>query len=313
MSETTSLLSAGARILGRNKRYVIWFYLLNLTLASFAAAAFRSQAHALVDHSLYADKLLHGCHLVVLIEMLARPEFGPTKASTMPAFYFSFLFVLATVLFLPGVLLGYASDHRIPRYEFYRISGHNIWRMLRLLLFFTVIAGPISGILFAGQDALAKAAIRTSNERLPFFIQLLSLGIILVVVTAIRMWFDLAQTEVVVWDQSRVRKSIASSYRRMRHQRARLLGSYGCIAVLAIMVLFVGLWVWIKIVPAASVWGAFMMSQGILLLVLAARFWQRACAVAFHLERASQTAAETVPLPEIAAPLLPMAQANSAS
>jgi hypothetical protein len=313
MSETTSLLSAGARILGRNKRYVIWFYLLNLTLASFAAAAFRSQAHALVDHSLYADKLLHGFHLLVLIEMWARPEFGPTKASTMPAFYFSFLFVLATVLFLPGVLLGYASDHRIPRYEFYRISGHNIWRMLRLFLFFTVIAGSISGILFAGQDALTKAANHTSNERLPFLTQLLSLGVILVVVTAIRMWFDLAQTEVVVWDQSRVRKSVASSYRSMKHQRARLLGSYGCIAVLAITVLFVGLWVWIKIVPAASVWGAFMMSQVILLLMLAARFWQRACAVAFHLERASQTTAETVPLPEIAAPILPMAQPNSAS
>jgi hypothetical protein len=313
MSETTSLLSAGARILGRNKRYVIGFYLLNLTLASFAAAAFRSQAHAIVDHSLYADKLLHGFHIVVLIEMLARPEFGPLRASTMPAFYFSFLFVLATVLFLPGVLLGYASDHRIPRYEFYRVSGHNIWRMVRLFLFYAVIAGSVSGILFAGQGALTKAASQTSNERLPFFTQLLGLGVILVVVTAIRIWFDLAQTEVVLWDQSRVRKSIASSYRSMKHQRTRLLGSYGCIAVLTIIVLLVGLWVWIKIVPAASVWGAFMMGQVILLLVLAARFWQRACAVAFHLERASQTAAEPLPLSEIAAPILPLPQPSSAS
>jgi hypothetical protein len=313
MSQTTRLLSAGARILRRNKRYVIWFYLLNLTLASFATAAFRSQAHAIGDHSLYADKLLHGFHLVVFIEMLARPEFGPVKASTMPAFYLSFLFVLATVLFLPGVLLGYASDHRIPRYEFYRMSGHNIGRMVRLFLFFTVIAGSISGVLFAGQDALTKAANQTSNERLPFLTQLLCLGLISVVVTAIRIWFDLAQTEVVLGDQSRVRKSIASSYRSMKHQRTRLLGSYGCIAVLAIMVLFIGLWVWIKIVPAASIWGAFAMGQVILLLVLAARFWQRACAVAFHLERASQTAAETVLLPEVAAPILPMAQPSSAS
>jgi hypothetical protein len=313
MRETSRLLSAGARILGRNKRYVVWFYLLNLTLASFGAAAFRSQAHAIVDHSLYADKLLHGFHLVVLIELLARPEYGPVNASTMPAFYFSFLFVSATVLFLPGVLLGYASDHRIPRYEFYRASGHNLWRMVRLFLFFTVMAGSISAILFAGGHALTKAAGQTSNERLPFFTQLFSLGLILLVVTAIRSWFDLAQTEVVLWDQNRVRKSIASSYRSMKRQPIALLGSYGCIAGLAIMVLFVGLWVWIKIVPTASVWGAFMMGQLILLLVLAARFWQRACAVAFHLELASQTAAETPPLAEIASSTLPISEPSSAS
>jgi hypothetical protein len=313
MSEMTSLLSAGARILGRNKRYLIWFYLLNLSLASFAAGAFRSQAHAVVDHSLYADKVLHGFQVVALIEMVARPEFGPVSASTMPAFYFSLLFVLATVLFLPGVLLAFASDHRIPRYEFYRVSGHNLWRMVRLFLSFTVIAGSLSGILFAMQYALTKAASQTSNERLPFFTRLLCLGLILVVVTAIRIWFDLAQTEVVLWDQSRVRKSIAGSYRSMKMQRTRLLGSYGCIAALAITVLFVGLWVWIKIVPSASVWAAFVMGQVILLLVLAARFWQRACAVAFHLERANQTAAETLPVPEIAVPISPTAQPTPVS
>jgi hypothetical protein len=313
MSETTRLLSAGARILGRNKRYVIWFYLLNLTLASFGAATFRSQAHAMADHSLYADKLLHGFHVLVLIEMLARPEFGPSNTPIMPAFYFSLLFVLATVLFLPGVLLGYASDHRIPRYEFYRVSGHNLWRMVRLFLFYALIAGSISGILYAGQRALTSVASQTSNERLPFFTELLGLGVILLVVTAIRIWFDLAQTEVVLWDQSKVRKSIAASYRNMKQRRTRLLGSYGCIAALAIMALLVGLWVWIKIVPAPSVWGGFIMSQVILLLMLAARFWQRACAVAFHLDCARQTTAEPLPLPEIAAPPLPVAQPNSAS
>jgi hypothetical protein len=284
MNEKRSLLSAGAHIAKRNKRYVIWFYLLNLTLASFGAAAFRNQAHAILDHSLYADKLLHGFHLIVLLEMLNRPEFGPTNASTMPAFYFAFLFFLATMLFLPGVLLGYASDHRLPRTEFYRTCGHNIWRFVRLLLFFVIIAGPISGILGAAKNALAKAADQTSNERLPFFTQLLSLVIIFLVLTAIRIWFDLAQIQVVIRDQGKVRKSIATAYRGMKHHRARLLGSYVFIALLAMIVLVVGIWIWIKIVPAPSVLGAFIVSQAILLGWLAARFWQRACAVAFYLD-----------------------------
>ena len=298
MNENKGLLSAGALIVKRNKRYVIWFYLLNLTLASFGAAAFRNQAHAILDHSLYADKLLHGFHLLVLLEMLARPEFGPTNTSTMPAFYFAFLFFMATMFFLPGVLLGYASDHRLPRTEFYRTCGHNIWRFVRLFLFFAVIAGPISGILFAAQKALTKTADQTSNERLPFFTQLACLGIIFLVLTAIRIWFDLAQTQVVIRDQGQVRKSIAAAYRSMKNHRARLLGSYVAVALAAMMVLVLGIWAWIKVVPPASVLGAFVVSQAILLAWLAARFWQRACAVAFYLERENEPAAVVIPVHE---------------
>jgi hypothetical protein len=236
--------------------------------------------------------------------MLNRPEFGPTNASTMPAFYFAFLFFLATMLFMPGVLLGYASDHRLPRTEFYRTCGHNIWRFIRLLLFFVIIAGPIASILGAAKNALAKAADQTSNERLPFFTQLAFFAIIFLVLTAIRIWFDLAQIQVVIRDQGKVRKSIAAAYRSMKHHRAQLLGSYVFIAFLAMIVLVVGIWIWIKIVPAPSVLGAFIVSQAILLAWLAARFWQRACAVAFYLEW-EEPVTDVTPIREPAFPVMP--------
>jgi hypothetical protein len=304
MSEKTSLFAAGARIARRNKRYVIWFYLLNLTLASFGAAAFRNQAHAILDHSLYADKLLHGFHVTALVEMLAMPEFGSINGSSLSALYLALLFFTASLFFLPGVLRAYGSDHRLPREEFYRTCGLNVWRFVRLVLFFVILAAPLSGILVAGQMALVKAADQTSNERLPFFTHLVFLAIILLALTAIRVWFDLAQTEVVVRDQPRVRKCLASSYRSMKGHRARLLGIYMAIAFIAVMSLFCGLWVWIKVVPAASVLGAFIVGQAILLIWLAARFWQRACAVAFYLERASSADADVRSRPEIAAPAI---------
>jgi hypothetical protein len=147
MSENGNLVSAGAEIAGRNKRYVIWFYLLNLILAHFGAAAFSRQAHSVLDRSLYADKLLHGFNAGVFIELLARPEFGPLASSTAPAMMFAVLFFVASLLFMPGVLLGYASDHRVSRAEFYRVCGLNVWRFVRLSLFFVVIAGVIAGIL----------------------------------------------------------------------------------------------------------------------------------------------------------------------
>jgi hypothetical protein len=312
MNEKTGLISAGAGIAGRNKRYVIWFYLLNLVLASLGAGAFSAQVHGIFDHSLYADRVLHGFDAAVFGELLARPEFGPVRASTAPAVVFAVLFFLLTMLFLPGVLLGYASDHRLPRDEFWRACGRNVWRFVRLFLFFAVIAGSIAGIMFGVQGALAKAAEKSSYEKLPFFIQLGCMAIIFLVMTAVRAWFDLAETDVVVSDQGAVRKSVAFGFRNARRNLGRLLGSYVVIAIVGVAILAAGISLWEMIVPASSVLGAFIISQAILLLLLATRFWQRAAAVAFYVRRQVETPVlEMPPLTSVSMPELPVAQPGS--
>ena len=186
---------------------------------------------------------------------------------------------------MPGVLLGYASDHRISRDEFYRACGRNVWRFVRLFVFFTVIAGIVAGILSWGLNALVAAADKTSNERLPFFTQLLGTVVILIVLTIIRVWFDLAQTDVVLRDQSATRKSIAGGFRKLRHNFVRLVGSYIVIAIVALAVLVAGILLWHTIVPPSSVVGAFLVGQATLFLLLAIRFWQRATAVAFYVKK----------------------------
>jgi hypothetical protein len=303
MNEDINLLSTGADIARRHKRYVVWFYLLNLACAHFGATAFNDAAHGVLDHSLHADKLLHGFNLGVFIELLARPEFGALPSVTHPAMMFAVVFFLASLLFMPGVLLGYASDHRLPRDEFYRACGRNVWRFVRLFLFFAIIAGVLAGILFGAQNALVNAADQTSNERLPFFIQLAGMTIVFLAMTVIRIWFDLAQTDVVLRDQSAVRKSVATGFRKTRRNLGRLLGSYVVIAMVAVAVLVGGILLWHAIVPPSSVPGAFIVGQATLLLLLAARFWQRAAAVAFYVrELAEPVEEEARPNPAFAAP-----------
>src|SRR5271169_5754846 len=101
MSEYKGLLSSGWRMVGRNKRYIFWFWLLNLTLAEFGTSAFRKSAHAVLDHSLGGNRMVHGFDIAVMINLLSRPEFGSMSAMYTPAGYFSFLFLAATALFLP--------------------------------------------------------------------------------------------------------------------------------------------------------------------------------------------------------------------
>lgn len=304
MNEKGNLISSGARIAGRNKRYVVWFFVLNLTLALLGASGFLTHVRAILDNTLYADKLLHGFDLAVLIEMLSRPEMGSPNSSTVPAVFCAFLFFLATLLFMPGVLRGYASEERLPRDEFFRICGRNLWRFARLVLFFLLVAGPTVGILYWIQGALVKQADKSSNEKLPFYAQCAGFVIIFLIITAIRIWFDLAQVHVVLRDEGRVRKSVVVGFRNTRGNLGRLLGSYVLISIAALIVLAVGIWVWHVAVPSSSVLGAFVIGQVILLLWLVARFWQRATAVAFYRQKMTESTKEAERVSKAASALL---------
>ncbi len=296
MNDNKSLVSAGAGISKRNLRYIIWFYLLNLLFAWLGASGLGTRAHSIMDHSLYSDKLLHGFDAAVLVEMINRPEFGPAQSSTVPAVFFGILFLCVSLTFMPGVLLGYSSDHRISRDEFFRTCGRNLWRFVRLFLMAAVLAGIVVGLLSAGMGALAKAADKTNYERLPFFTNVAGWIIILLVLTKIRIWFDLAQTDVVLRDQPAVRKSVMAGLRIMRKSRIRLLGTYLAIFIVALAVLMIGIVLWHLIVPPSSIVGAFLVSQLMLLLFLATRFWQRAAAVAFYVKQMAEPVVEVAPV-----------------
>lgn len=281
MSEKKGLLSGGYEKVVRNKRYIFWFWLLNLTLAEFGVAAFRNQAHAVLDNSLYSGGLVRGFDLGVFIEMLMRPEFGPTKASTMPAVYFACLFFAFTVLFLPGVFLGYASNYRLPRDEFFRACGRNLWRFIRLLIVAGIVMGIVAGILFGIRGALVKAAGESTNELLSFEVSMACLLVIFLVLTTLRIWFDLAEADVVLSDQKAVRKSIGAGFRHTFRHLGRLLTSYVVTTIVAGIILLAGIWLWRHGVAPEHVGRAILVSQLTLLLLLMPRFWQRGIAVAY--------------------------------
>jgi hypothetical protein len=331
MTENKSLLGSAAGMVARNKRYIVWFYLLNLLLGLFGTVSFVTQARTVLDHSLYAGRLLHGFDLAVFVEMLARPEFGRTASSGLSALSFSVAFFLATALFLPGVLQGYASPYglaregaftsgilhrytsqaRLPRDEFFRACGRNLWRFVRLLIVFAIVAGIVAGLMFAARGALIKKATESTNELLPFSVSMASLFVIFVVMTVIRIWFDLAQTDIVLSDQRAVRKSIAAGFRHTWRGLFRLLMSYSVISVVAVLVLVAGLWIWLRFVPAEGVFKAFLAGQVTLLLLMIPRFWQRAAAVAYYEENMVPVLAlepiipEPSPVVAVPEPLIP--------
>src|ERR1035437_3302076 len=296
MAEHQSLLSGGWDRVARNKRYIIWFYVLNGALAWFGAGAFNRQAEAVLDHSLQADRLVHGFDLGVLIEMFSRPEFGPTVASFASGLHFALLFFVATALFLPGVLQGYASTYRLPREDFFRACGRNLWRYIRLMIVAGIRMGIVTGLLFALHGFLERKAAESTNELLLPEVQFIGLFIIFLIMTIFRIWFDLAEADIVLSDQRAVSKSIATGFRYTFRGLGRLLGSYVLATMVAAIILLGGIWMWMKIVAPESVVGAFIVAQLILLLLLIPRFWQRGVVVSYWQQKMMVPVAQVFPL-----------------
>jgi hypothetical protein len=279
------LLSSGLGKVAHNKRYIVWFWLLNLTLAEFGTAAFRRSAHAILDHTLLAERLVKSFDLGVFGELLFKPEFGSMNSMTFPALYFAFTFFLATALFLPGIFAGYASNYRLPREEFFRACGRNLWRFIRIMIVAGIVMGIIAGLLFAANNAIVKKADESTNEKLSFELQMAGLVLIFLIMTTLRIWFDLAEVDTVLDDQRAVRKSIAAAFRHTFRSLARLLGSYVAVTIVAAILSVGGLWTWMKFVSPESVVGAFVIAQITLFLLLIPRFWQRAIAVSYWQQR----------------------------
>ena len=299
-----NLLRSGLGQVAHNKLYIFWFWLLNLTLAEFGTAAFRSNAHAILDHSRYSEHLLDRLDAAVFGELLFKPEFGAMNSMTYPALYFAFLFFLATALFLPGVFAGYSSTYRLPREEFFRACGRNVWRFIRILFVAGIVMGIIAGLLFAANDAIVKKADASTNEKLSFELQVTGLAVIFLIMTILRIWFDLAEVDTVLSDQRAVRKSIASGFRHTFRGLLRLLTSYVFVTIVAALLLAGGLAAWAKFVAPNNVFGAFLIGQLTLLLLLIPRFWQRGVAVSFWQQRmlAAVVAVQRVEATPVTAP-----------
>jgi len=291
-----NLLSNGLRKVTHNKRYIFWFWLLNLTLAEFGTAAFRRNAHAILDHTLYAQGLVKGFDAGVFGELLFKPEFGSLSSMTFPALYFCFVFFLATALFLPGIFTGYASTYRLPREEFFRACGRNLWRFIRILIVAGIVMGIIAGLLFAANNAIAKKAYESTNEKLSFELQLIGTALIFLIMTTLRIWFDLTEVDTVLNDQRAVRKSIAAAFRHTARSLARLLTSYVVVTLVAAIFLIGGLAIWMKFIAPDNILGAFVIAQITLFLFLIPRFWQRGIAVSYWEQRMLP---QLVPMPSI--------------
>ena len=121
-------------MVARNKRYIVWFYLLNLMLAGFGTTGSRERALPSSIIACTAGVWSTASTGRVLSKCLARPEFRThERRCNARRCYFAF-FSSRRPRFSARSFAGYASTYRLPREDFFRACGRNLWRFIRLMI-----------------------------------------------------------------------------------------------------------------------------------------------------------------------------------
>lgn len=307
MPQRQSAMGAGWRLLTRRKAVVGWIYLANLLVGLLAAGAAGSALGVVLNQSLEADRLVNGFDLAVLIEALSRPQFVAA-----PAAFASIVLVVLNALLMffitPGVAAEFLADSPLGAEEFFASCGRFFWRFVRLTLWTLLILLPIVALLGATRGALVKAAGRTEMLRLPFGVGLVGAIVIILVVLALRAWFDVALYELETSDERTTRRTLPAAWRRLRGEFGRLYRSYVASTFLMFALTAVVIVLWTR-VPAARIGLTFLLMQVIVFGCLLARLWQRAAAACWFQQRVVEVTPAPVGPPEeiVPAPPLPLA------
>jgi hypothetical protein len=283
-------MASGAGVVLRRQRVLWWLFLANFITGVIAVLPVRLTLGRLLDHSLASQSLADHFDLSAYLEVISSPQFsfGIFKNLSLLT---SVIFVAIVLFAEAGVIQEFrqAAGLKGPARgqtggEFFQACGAFLGRMARLLLW-SLAPLAVLVLLFIGVLAgiVPPIADNSPSETTGIKLTLGSALILFLLFAAVRVWVSMAQIEMVAKGERVTRRILFGSARRLA------LGNFGklyaiqfvtAIALLGVTVM--GLVVWVKFVPPASVGLAFVVSELTLLLMLACRLWQQASLVVWY-------------------------------
>jgi hypothetical protein len=284
MDSHHSVIGEGARIVWRRQGALWWVYVVNLLLGLMGTLPTALGLGAILNRSLASEKLVHGFDLATAAELAMHPSqpFHATSATLFTLVFFIFM------LFVEGgVLAAYRADRKLTKAEFFEACGRFFWRFFRLLIVFVIALVPVfilNRVVTSWSDRLAT----DSPEPLRgFHVQVAGTLIVVFLLMALRLAFDMAQVRVVVEDERAVRKALWGALKLTVKRFPSLFGMYFVVSLLAWAGLAATFWVWAHWIHPEWIGMTFLLTQVFLLVWLGTRFWQRASEMTWYLRHAA--------------------------
>jgi hypothetical protein len=286
---------SGAGIVWRRQVILWWIFLANLVFAVLGTLGADMRAARTLDHSLSAQRLVHGFDLAAVGELLVQPE-APLVLRE-PAFYISaFLFAIFFLFASGGVLVAYYRDKKPTTAFFFEASGNFFWRFVRLALFFLLVLIPVGILIKVANITTDRIDDRAISPYPAVWFEVGAAIVILFLAICLRLWFDMAQVVAVAQNERRIRTALRGALSLLRKNFGSLFWLYFRISLLAWVIFGASLLFWTSYLGPESLGREFLLAQLMIVFWLATRLWQRASEVLWYRSyQASQTADAVAP------------------
>jgi hypothetical protein len=264
---------SSAALLWRHQRLVWWVFAVNLLIAWATSLPVRATLSAVLDHSLESAKLVSGFDLATLVLILERPDVS--VRSLAPGAVGAALAFIIYLLFIDGGIFAvFLNDRKLSRAEFFENAGLFFWRMVRLALCSIVPFALLAAADFAIAGYAGKLSSDAPQDRLGFFVNIGSKLVIVVAALFVRLWFDLAQAQVVRDNQRQLTRVLFGSL-ALAFRSGKLYMQYLGIALFAAVTFALGIGVWAYL-PHSAMAASFLVLELVTLAQIAARLWLKA-------------------------------------
>jgi hypothetical protein len=288
---------AGLGLVWRRQSVLWWIFVVNFVLACMGAVTFARQVSPVLDHSLHGQALVHGFNPIVLTALLM--EARGARAAGMASACLVLVFFIFMLFVEGGLLEVYRRDRRLTKSEFFEASGRFFCRFVRLLIMLLIVLIPV-GIIFNLRTRAADLVDERSPSPVPgIWVRLIGLLVVLFLMQAVRLWFDMAQVRAVAEDERAMRRTLRRASKITFGNFGSLYWMYLRISIVAWLLAAVLLWIWVRLVRPEWIGVSFLLTQLILLSWLATRLWQRASETIWYQRRlpALVTKLELAPAP----------------
>jgi hypothetical protein len=291
----------GAGLVWKWQRLLWWIFAVNLLLALFATHGMVDRLGQAIDHSSASQYFVHGFDVSRLLALASQPD-SPLSSDTSAPVHFSIVFMIFMLFLTGGILATYIRDEHPRTGTFFEACGYHWWRFFRLLIYMLIVFLPVAGIAgFAGMmyNRIDERSI-SPFPAVHFFEG--SVVVVLFLLVVIRVWFDMAQVIAVADDEKRMHKALRQAFGLLWHHFFSLLWLYLRVSIIAWVFIGLGVRLWMLGLKPESNVAAFLLSQGIILIWIATRLWQRASESLWYRRHAAASVPEPVwtPVPVIA-------------
>jgi hypothetical protein len=306
MAQKPKTFFPGASLVWRRQGILWWIFVVTLSFSFFATRSMAGRAAQALNHSLAADRLVHGFDLSAFLELGAQPEAYIAGTPSPETLWFPVVFTIFMLFITGGILTEYYRDERLHTGEFFESSGYHFWRFFRLMIFLVIVLIPV-GILAAIAGRIYNRIDEKSISPFPavWFLAGVVVVLLLILMT-IRLWFDMAQVIAVAQNEKRMRRALRESAALVAHNFGSLFWLYFRVSLITWIGFLIALQIWKNRLPPETTVAQFLLSQAMILFWIGCRLWQRASEVLWYqqhlaLETSPEPVAEPVPVMPVGA------------